>query len=111
MKSKNEYDMMTRSVRQPYTSFTIHKYLYNIDNKNECLMHTVYGYDPENEVLVDIEDDTNICNIERKELNSDSSLVLSLSAPTITVFIKLKSLFFIFFSFIIPTKADGTVTI
>lgn len=65
--SKNEYDMMTRSVRQPYTSFTIHKYLYNIDNKNECLMHTVYGYDSENEVLVDIEDDTNICNIERKE--------------------------------------------
>lgn len=69
--SKKEYDEMVKASKLPHTRYYIHKYLYDKNKANlfrhECLLFTSYVYDPDNEVLMDISDEENICNIERKE--------------------------------------------
>ena len=44
-------------------------------NENTYKMRTIFTYDKENEVLVDIEDDSNICNIERKEFYGKNGIL------------------------------------
>lgn len=55
--SKTEYETMKK-----YSNFQIHKYMLNT-NENR---RTIYRYDGVSNILVDLEDPTNICTIEEK---------------------------------------------
>ena len=46
--------------------YYIHKYLFEKDS-SKVKLFTIYKYDKENDVLVDVQDETNICNIEYRE--------------------------------------------
>ena len=64
--SRTEYEAMINASKNSYSNLLIHKYLFEKDSGHVRLF-TSYRYDSSNDVLVDVNDESNICNIERKD--------------------------------------------
>lgn len=72
--SKTEYNAMIKACNESNTNYYIHKYLFVKDEKTYRLFN-IYEYDKSNNVLVDVKDDSNICNIERKEFYGKNGIL------------------------------------
>lgn len=70
--SKVEYDTMVKASDLNNTRYYIDKYLFTEDGI--VRLKTRYAYDRNNDVLVDIEDESNICNIERKDFTGKNGI-------------------------------------
>ena len=62
--SKKEYELMKDSEGSSHTDYFIHSYLF--DENNNVLGSLMLKYDKENELLVDISDESNVYNIEQR---------------------------------------------
>ena len=63
--SKREYEVMEETSKYRNTRYYIDKYLFT--KEGSVRLKTRYVYDKYNEVLVDVEDESNICNIARQD--------------------------------------------
>ena len=64
--SRREYNIMKDSAELPTTDYFVYKYTYQKVN-DTCVVEpvlTIYGYDKNMDILVDVNDSTNTCRIE-----------------------------------------------